>query len=107
MENYTADKNSRYTQTIIMESKPHWFKEHEENDLRHFALIEEGLKKIPSDLRIKHLVMEAFLEAFETTGKRTKAGLYMVASIIVALGIITGAFKAMLALFFGSSVIKP
>jgi len=89
--------------------KPDWFLQHENSDVKHFSAIEGSLKEIKdkqrTDAELKELFKETLFEFFERTGKITKTVVYGAATIVVGLGIITGGFKWILALF-GFSILK-
>lgn len=68
------------------------------NDIeKRVIAVEQKLSNLPSKNDIDEIVRQAILDALLNTGKSTKAILITIATVLGALAIITGSFKAFLA----------
>lgn len=62
-----------------------------------FDVLESAISTIPDEKKIEEIVRKALLDVLFSTGRFTKGFLITAASVVVALGILTGAWKYILA----------
>ena len=74
-----------------------WQIDHVKNDNARFLAVEDSIKALPTSAQVKEIVHEVFAETLLSVGRGTRATLITMATVVAAVGVISGGFKWLLA----------